>query len=71
MYLLAGAEVVTLGLDTLVVVDIVLPAVLGPGKSRIRRSALSEDPGSSVLVLLGETGVVTCDCAENCQSRVP
>lgn len=36
MYLLAGTEVVTLGLDTLVVVDIVLPAVLGPEKSRVR-----------------------------------
>jgi hypothetical protein len=36
MYLLAGTEVVTLGLDTLVVIDIVLPAVLGPEKSRVR-----------------------------------
>lgn len=39
MYLLAGAEVFTLGLDTLVVVDIVLPAVLGPGSADVRGCA--------------------------------
>ena len=39
-YLLAGAEVFTLGLDTLVVVDIVLPAVLGPRSADVRGDAI-------------------------------
>lgn len=60
-YLATRAEVLALGVDALVVVDVVLPAVLGPAESRLDRmvwSMISER--HRVLVHVREASIVTC-----------
>ena len=56
-YLTAWTKVFALGIDTLLVVDIVLPAVLGPTVDQYtHRNFTRTDHG--ILVLIGEAGIV-------------
>ena len=68
LYLAAGAEVFALGGDALVVINIVLPAVLGPAIEHCQTCRRLGGGKGSVLVHLGETSIVTCDPVGKCQS---
>lgn len=61
-YLAARAEILALGVDTLVVVNVVLPAVLGPGRKLDIKPIGVVESAWDVLVLLREASVVTCNC---------